>query len=1683
MIKHLYLTILLSCLCQFLKAQNGYGNEWIDYTQKYYKFPIPKTGLYRLDSATIANSGFPLSTVNPKNIQLFIKGREQYVYLKGEQDGVFNSNDYLEFYAEKNDCYFDSLAYTNINRIPNPYKPLFNDTNYAFITWNNLVTNNRVTVESDINFSGYTPADYIYSKKTYNVNNAYARGVDFVPGYGVFSPQYLRAEGFGQYLDNQNEITLNGLSATVYQNSSLPITVKASVSGYSEGATSIGYDHHFSMSYLNGASSFQAFADTTFYGVQQIYLEKQISSTLVLPQTDVKFSLITDVGFGVNANRTVLHYIDVMFPQTLDMYNKSEFISYIDDDINSVKKFINFQNVANGSNAPIIYDLTNHKYLSFQHTLNSISVLVPNSNTTKQCFVTNNSLINTVPKILPVNQNGYFVNYLSASNTDSAFLIVTHKSLASSANAYANYRQSILGGSHNVIVSFIDDLYDQFAYGNTKNPLAIKNYCNFLSNTIINAPKYLLLFGKSIKQTDLTNNASLANCLVPTIGTPPSDILLTSGIRGTGNTTPFIPTGRLSVVNDNQGFVILNKVKQHEHSLLVDDINNNWHKNVLHFAGGSNLFEQQSLSSYLSVDSSIIVQPNFGGKVFTFKKSSTDPIDYNISDSVIRLINYGAGIINLFGHGTTSGFDQAIDNVSVYSNVNKYPLFIANSCYSGDIHTSSTNSASENFTLAQDKGSIGFLASSSVGIASSLHDYSSEIYRGLTYANYGKPIGDIIKQTCNQVSGFSPLNALTSLDMTYEGDPSLVFILGQKPDYKITNASVFFDTKKYIDSIGVNIKVQNNGKALKDTFIVKVGHKFPNGDSIIYYKKMIAPLNADTLTFHFYKDPNKHIGINYFNVFIDYLNTTDEILENNNKTNGEVSLFIPGGDVVPVYPTKYAIVPKTNQITLKASTVDPFTTNSTYRIQLDTNDVFSAPISYTVINSVGGVIEWTVNLPFADSTVYFWRISKDSLTTSDKYNWRESSFQTIGLKAGWGQAHFHQFKNDFYQFVKYKKAQRKFDFVNDNVEIKCRTEYGYGFGYTGHNLLGQRYDINGNLRSNWRFAFNGWTIAVFDSISGEPWNDVVSTNNTFAPTYSNCLAFSNDVNYAFAFGEHSYCGNDALWQTKLLNLLNAVPPNNYILAYTQDYCKASTYSNALYNAFEQFGSANIRTHNDSLPMIIFGKKRSVTQIGTAQEVEGTSKLETLFLTDSIVTKWNKGYIVSEIIGPANNWNSLHWNYKSQNTGNNNEITLKVIGIKANGQRDTIPNITLTNSTFDLYNLNTLIDATVYPTIQLIALMEDNTAHLAPQLKKWQVIYDEVPECAINPKKGFTVTANIQDGSNLIVTLPIENIGTLPFNDSLVISYSMINSGNVLTQLPQKLKANPFNAGQLIIDTIKVNSAYTIGTNQLWVSVNTPGNAHYQNEQYYFNNVARINFNVESDKINPILDVTFDGSHILNNEIISSKPNILITLKDENKFFALNDTANFIVYLKYPNQQTEKRIYFANGLQFTPAQLPNNSCKINWRPEFAEDGKYKLRVQATDKSRNASGNNDYTIQFEIVTAQTITEVLNYPNPFSTSTRFVFTLTGSEVPDIFTIQIMTITGKVVREITKSEIGNIHIGRNITQYAWDGKDDFGDKLANGVYLYRVITRFNGQAIEKRTTDADSFFKKGIGKLVIIR
>jgi len=263
----------------------------------------------------------------------------------------------------------------------------------------------------------------------------------------------------------------------------------------------------------------------------------------------------------------------------------------------------------------------------------------------------------------------------------------------------------------------------------------------------------------------------------------------------------------------------------------------------------------------------------------------------------------------------------------------------------------------------------------------------------------------------------------------------------------------------------------------------------------------------------------------------------------------------------------------------------------------------------------------------------------------------------------------------------------------------------------------------------------------------------------------------------------------------------------------------------------------------------------------------------------------------------------------------------------------------------------------------------------------------------------------------------------------------------------------------------------------------------QPEQYHFNNFLFRNFYVKADKFNPLLDVTFDGVHILNRDIVSARPHIIVKLKDESKFLSLDDTALMKVQIQYPDGSLKTYKFDNDTLRFTPANLAagENTATIDFSPLLTgDDEEYVLIISGKDVVGNTAGQLNYQVDFRVISKPMISNLLNYPNPFTTSTAFVFTVTGSVVPQNIRIQILTITGKIIREITKDELGPLHIGRNITEFKWDGSDMYGQKVANGVYLYRVLTNLNGKSLDKFTDNGDNtdkYFTKGYGKMYFMR
>jgi len=1693
-----FLAILIFLFsCELLSAQ-PFGNEWINYSQNYYKIKITKEGVYRLYPNVLTNAGIDVNTIDPRSIQLFRDGVEQYIFIPGENDGKLDAQDFIEFYATGNDGRFDTQMYENSLSQANPAYSLFNDTAVYFVTFNNSIHNKRMTVETDNNFAAYTPSDYFFNIARQDYTDHYFLG--FVSPEEMTDPDYILGEGWfdngfglGGFISktiNTKNIYTNGPSANV----------ECVLLGQSD-VSALNPDHHIRFSFSGKTY------DTIFDGFKIIRLNYVLpASTFSSSKTTFDISSINDLP-GNQADRGTVAYISIKYPHTFQMENDSTFKFYLPDSP-QLKSLLNFSDFAAIPNDTVrLYDLTNHKRILVYKNKNGYSALIPNSGNEKICYLTSDHAINLVSTLIPVGSNqaspAHFTNYISGNFFNSNYIIITNKQLMQGASQYSAYRNST---GYKTLTADVDELYDQYAHGIGKHPLGIRNFIRNCYLKFSQKPKYLFLIGKGYRSGDdsqvnseflyYRKDPSIYNLtLVPGYGAPPSDILFSVHLDDSLY-HPALATGRLAATSNADVQLYLNKVKEHELALKQSP---EWLKNVLHFGGGIDASQQFLFKQYLNNYKQTIEDTMFGGYVRSFFKTSSSPFQINRSDSLTNIINNGVAIMTFFGHAAGIGFDESIDDPSEYNNKGKYPFLLANSCFAGDLF-SQFRSSSETYILIPDKGAVAYLGSISRGMDYFLNLFSQELYKNIAYKNYNGSLGISIQNTIKKLQQNNFYYKNLMYDFMFHGDPALTLSALTKPDYAITPQNIYFSPANVtgdMKNFKINIIATNMGKAIHANYFINIIRTYPDGSQKDTTIRTAAPLYKDTVSITLDAGSFKGVGLNTFKVTLDAWNEISEISKLNNTAS--VNLPISSYDITPVYPYEYAIVPS-SKFTLKAYTGDPFAPVRNYIFEIDTTDSFIHPLSSGTISHAGGLVTWTPQFTIPkDSTVIYWRVGIDS-SIYGKYNWRESSFQYMNGKSGWGQSHFFQFKKDNYQFISYNHQQRSFTFSDDIKSLNVQTGY-----YPYIQWQEELYKINGAIMSEWSCTGDengGMKFAVLNPTTVIPWyNTPGNAANNYTGKYKSYQCNNDNMRPDFDYFTNSAVGlTQQEWFSRMKGFIDSVPVGYYFLAFSHREHNGELYPPDLVKNFKSCGCQNIHNVQNNFPYICFGKKYKDT-LHASHEVIANSQTQIIQLVDSIKTKWNEGHIISTLIGPSLKWNSLHWRAIPKEYPVTDSLRLKVLGIKMNGEIDTvISNLPPVKDSIDILNLQTRIDAKIYPFIQLVFFTKDNINRTPAFLKRWQVLYDEAPETAIDPSYLFSFYKDtIKEGEKIKITIATHNISDFNFADTIVIHYWLVDQNRTVHEIAYK-KNRLHPANDIIIDSISYSTIGLRGMNNFWVEVN-PINPktgqYYQSEQYHFNNIILKKFFVGKDNINPLLDVTFDGMHILNNDIVSGKPEILMTLNDENKYLLLNDTSLFRIYLKSPIDDSPKRIFFQNhgveNMKFSAATLPKNTCRIEWNPVFKDDGEYELLIKAVDKSGNISGNGypdatglhdyDYSTTFQVINKSTITEVLNWPNPFSTSTRFVFILTGNEVPTYFKIQIMTITGRIVKEITQDEFGPIHIGRNISEYTWNGTDQFGDRLANGVYLYHVVTNINGNSIEKRNTEADHFFKKGWGKMYLMR
>ncbi len=1654
---------LLLLLPLALGAQ-PYGNEWIAYDRPHYKLSVTLEGLYRLDSldlaGILAEGGHDLAALDPREFQLWHMGSEQAIHVEGQDDGSFDGTDYLEFYGAPNQGDFDSLLYASASLMLHREISLITDTAAYFLTWTPGVAGRRLETRAN-DLAGAPAAD---AWLAWRAQNVYANFGQFVQGRdysGVWSSAHEDGEGF-------TDPAFNKTTSTKTLATPSPYAPLASEARLEVVVVATGNDVHRTLLDVNGVNR----ADVTYggFGVQRFATDiPALSSSTAVA--------VTAAGVGAaDRQRYSLIRADYAREPLLSGLTRARFRA---NDVPAPARLLGIKGFTTSGVDPVLHDLSNGVRLIGQRVADSVYFHLDYDATGADLYL--HSGASSQMRSLAGHRPVTFTDLSDPANQGD-YLLVYHPSLRAGAFSdpvadYAAHRASAAGGGHDVLTLDVNELYDQFAYGIRRHPLAFRGLARYATEAFAEPARHLFLVGHGRLYNKYRNsNAEAAACLIPTYGEPGSDLLLAAP---RGRTAPLLAVGRLAATTPAEVEGYLAKVQAFEanqQSALQTVANKHWMKNVLHFGGGITAFEQSTFRGYLAEYESLIEDTLYGAYVHGFYKNTTDAITEPSGERIDSLLAAGVSLMTFFGHSSFDVFDYNIGDPDEFPLDGRWPVLFSNGCVTGEIHNS-RYSLSEQYVFS-DAGSVAFIAASTFSFANGLHAFARVWYRNLASATYGEGLGETIRATAAELDGtVSSVTRLAMEHTTLHGDPALTLNPHPEPDYAIEAAYVDFNPELLslaADSFDLHLQIFNLGRAADTAFFVSARRVKPDGSTEELLRRVDATAYRDTVRFRFATDPIGGVGLNLFDLRVDANGEVDELDEANNVLT--VSVPVAADDALPVWPYDYAIVDASGE-TLKASTADPFAPLRTYVFQIDTTQSFNSPLkAERRVTQTGGVLEWPAPpVPWTDSTVYYWRVSLDTLY-GNPFRWRQHSFVHHPSKApGWNQSHYFQFLRDDYTSMTLD-ADREFRFA-DNVRILQFETGGAWFQVISY------LDYNQQALSS--CASEGFVVFVFNPTNGQQWTTYNAGGGIGRYGGVYCSGAPSQ-------GFLQYKSNDPAQREALFRLLmDTVPNGHYVGLYTTlfepNWAQLDTIrypwmgdtlslldALAFYGAtaVDSFGSIDYRP-----PYMFFGRKGFP---GLAQEVVAETATTRINGTFEIPGFWREGFFVTPPIGPAESWDRLEWRSETVDPIAVDQQSVSVIGIGTDGVETVLAaGIRGGDSTL------AWIDPALYPRLRLRLDAADDSLRTPTQLRHWRVRYQPVPEAALNPAARFSFNGDsVYQGETVNLELAIDNVSDWSM-DSLLVRFELIDANNIRHPLPYP-RQDSLRHGDRLVSTVSFNSLdYPAGNAVLSVDVNPDAD---QPEQYRFNNVGLIPFRIVADERNPFLDVTFDGVRILDGDLVSAEPDILIRLTDENPILALADTSVLEVRLQYPDGAIRRVGYDNAELRFTPADAgaleDGNRAEILFTPDLVTDGRYTLIVTGQDVSGNAAGEIEYRVGFEVINEAMISNVLTYPNPFTTQTQFVFTLTGREVPDDLRIRIMTISGKVIREIRREELGPVRIGLNRTEYRWDGTDRYGDPVGNGLYLYRVVARMDGEALEHYGTGADRWFNEaGWGKMYLAR
>ena len=784
----------------------------------WYKFSVDATGVFKIDAAFLSQLGINVNSVNPKNIKIFGNGgsmlpqksnvsrfndlQENAIYVHGENDGSFNSDDYILFYGKGPHDWNINLTTSEVSHQQN----IYSDKSYYFLTIGNspgkrITTKIQPAQNSIKTFTSFD--DYIFYEK--EEKNLFAVGRQWFGEDFSFDTTQNFEIPFQNQLPN-SDITIKVSAVTI---SSLPSTMSVTSGG--NAITSLSFPPASS----SGSSSL------AIQRTNQGTIKSNTSGTINI---NISFN-----NNGLPSAKAYLDYIEISGKKELKATGKQFlFRNFEAFNTNGVVEY----EIQNGTNIHQLWDVTNHISPQKIENLGSGNSFIFKTNGT---ILEEYSIINTSDAYTPIiEQNSKLENQNLHSLTDIQYLIITNNTLVSEANRLANYHETNSGLTTKVVS--LDKIYNEFSSG-SPDITGIRDFIKYLyNNSSLNKKlTYVCFFGDS--SYDYKNRITNNNNIVPTYHAFQSFDLVSSYVTDDYfvmidpddgemllSDTIDITSGRIPVTTTQEAKYVVDKILSYYNPQAFGD----WRNTITLLADDIDQDADKTLQAGLEevADSIKKHKPFFNiNKLYAdaFKQESTSGGERypQVKNAVSNAIENGTLVFDYFGHGGEDGLADErlleIPQIEALNNSNTLPLFITVTCEFSRFDNPLRDTAGEKLFLNKNGGAVSMITTTREVYISLGERFNKELTKYvLDFDNADNSIAQNLIKTKNNTSSSQ------KFFIYYFGDPAMKLAI-PKPDVKITkingkDISQSIDTLKALSKVSFEGIVTNNTNTVLTDF-------------------------------------------------------------------------------------------------------------------------------------------------------------------------------------------------------------------------------------------------------------------------------------------------------------------------------------------------------------------------------------------------------------------------------------------------------------------------------------------------------------------------------------------------------------------------------------------------------------------------------------------------------------------------------------------------------------------------------------------------------------------------------------------------------------------------------------------------------------------------------------------------